>query len=218
MNNFLVIGLGKFGLTIAKTLTKYNKVVLSIDEDEEVVQQAIDSGEIEEAIVLDATDEVAISKMIADDTYDTAFVCMSSNLQASILITLQLKELGVKNIICKAKTKVQGKVLTKVGATLITYPEEEMGEKLALSVVRPSVVEYFKFSDEYSIFEFKVPDSFIGKNLLELDLRNKFKANIIAIKKNEEMNVTPNPLDRLEEGDILIVLGRLDTLDSIIAK
>ena len=164
MEGYLIIGLGRFGKSIAKTLYNHNKTVLGLDIDEEIVQQVIDNEIISEAIVIDATNENELKKII-DDDFDTAFVCIG-------------KELGVKTVICKAKTKMQGKVLEKIGASSVVYPEEAMGEKIALNVLQSNITEYFKFSDKYGIFEFKAPKSFIGKNLMELDLRKKYGINI----------------------------------------
>ncbi len=207
MKNYLVIGLGKFGKTVAKTLYENGNFVLAIDSDLETVQKILDEGVVEEAISLDATDENGL-KNIAKDSFDAAFVCIGTNVQNSILVTLMLKDMNIPNIICKATTKIQGKVLSKVGATQIVYPEELMGEKIAYSVMRPSVIEYFKFSDEYSIFEMKIPEKFVGKTLVELDFRHKYMANVIAVKdKSGDLDVTPSPAYKFTEDDTLIILG-----------
>ena len=123
MKNYLVIGLGKFGRAIAKTLYENGNIVLALDENEEAVQRILDEGIVEDAITLDAKDENAL-KNIVKDSFDAAFVCIGSNIQDSILVTLMLKELDVKNIVCKAETKIQGKVLEKLGADQVVYPEE----------------------------------------------------------------------------------------------
>ena len=188
MKNYLVIGLGKFGRAIAKTLYENGNIVLALDENEEAVQRILDEGIVEDAITLDAKDENAL-KNIVKDSFDAAFVCIGSNIQDSILVTLMLKELDVKNIVCKAETKIQGKVLEKLGADQVVYPEELMGEKIAYSVMRPTVIEYFKFSNEYSVFEIKVPKIFIGKSLLELNLRHKYSTNVIAIRTQGEFKL-----------------------------
>lgn len=216
MKNYLVIGLGKFGKTIAKTLYENGNVVLAIDTNEQLVQSILDEGIVEDAITINATDENAL-KNVAKDSFDTAFVCIGTNVQDSILVTLMLKELGIKNIICKAKTKVQGKVLEKVGANKVVYPEESMGEKIAYSVMRPSVIEFFKFSDEYSIYEIKVPKSFIGKTLLESNLRHKYYTNVIAIKDKEGvLSVNPSATYKFLEDDILILLGDASKIGDLV--
>ncbi|WP_068268605.1 potassium channel family protein [Caviibacter abscessus] len=216
MKNYLVIGLGKFGKTIAKTLYENGNTVLAIDTSSDLVQQVLDEGIVEDAIVIDATDENALQNIVKD-SFDTAFVCIGTNVQDSILVTLMLKDLNVSNIICKAKTKIQGKVLEKVGATQIVYPEESMGAKIAYSVMNPSVVEYFNFSDEYSIFEIKLPKKFVGQTLMQLDFRNKYSANVIAVKdKDGKIDVTPSPNYSFTENDTLIILGETKKMGDMI--
>ena len=216
MKNYLVIGLGKFGKTIAKTLYENGNTVLAIDTSQELVQQVLDEGIVEDAIVIDATDENALQNIVKD-SFDTAFVCIGTNVQDSILVTLMLKDLNVNNIICKAKTKIQGKVLEKVGATQIVYPEESMGQKIAYSVMNPSVIEYFKFSDEYSIYEVKINKKFVGKTLMQLDFRHKYLANVIAVKdKDGKLDVNPSPNYSFTEQDTLIVPGETKRMGDMI--
>lgn len=216
MKNYLVIGLGKFGRTIAKTLYQNGNNVLAVDSNEEITQSVVDSGEVEDAVTLDVTNEQALIN-IAKDNFDTAFVCIGSNVQDSILVTITLKELGIKNIICKAKTKTHGKVLSKIGASQVVYPEELMGEKIALSAMRPSVIEFFKFSDQYSIYEIKVPEFFVGKSLANLNLRRQYSANVIAMKDgNGILDVTPDPYYEFCEDDVVIILGRNDRIEELI--
>lgn len=218
MNNYLIIGLGKFGRSVAKTLYKNGNTVVALDSSENVVKQVLEEEIVDEAVILDATDENTLKVVVKDD-FETAFVCIGSNLQASILATLHLKELGIKNIICKAISHNQGKVLEKIGATHIVYPEESMGEKVALSIMRPTVIEQFKFSDEYSVFEIKIPKRYIGKTLKELDLRSKYEANVMAIKNSQgKMDVTPDPNEILNEETILIILTKSNIIDKIIKE
>ena len=146
-----------------------------------------------------------------------AFVSVGDNIQASILITLHLKDLGVKDIICKAVNHTQGRVLEKIGATQVVFPEESMGEKIAYSVLHPTIIEYFKFSEDYFIYEVKIPKSYIGKSLMELNLRHKYEINILAVKHSDgKMNVTPDPNLRLDKEDLLIVLARENSIGKIV--
>ena len=215
MKNFLVIGLGEFGKSVAKTLYSNNATVLVIDAKENLIKQALNEGIIEAAIILDATDEIALKKVVRDD-FDTAFVSVGDNIQASILITLQLKELGVKNIICKAVNHTQEKVLYKIGATQVIFPEESMGEKVAYSVLRPTIIDYFKFAEDYFIYEVKVPKTYVGKSLMELNLRHKYEINILAVKHSDgKMNVTPDPNIKLNKDDLLIILSRENVIDRV---
>ena len=213
MRNFLVIGLGEFGKSVAKTLFKNKSTVLAIDSSPDLIQQALNEGFIDEAVILDATDELALKNVVKDD-FDTAFVSVGDNIQASILITLHLKELGLKNIICKAVNHTQGRVLEKIGATQVVFPEESMGEKIAFSVLRPTIVEYFKFSEDYFIYEVK---SYVNKSLSELNLRHKYEINILAIKHSDgKMNITPDPNMKLGKDDLLVVLARESTIGKIV--
>ena len=215
MKIFLVIGLGEFGKSVAKTLYSNNATVLVIDAKENLIKQALNEGIIEEAIILDATDEIALKKVVRDD-FDTAFVSVGDNIQASILITLQLKELGVKNIICKAVNHTQEKVLYKIGATQVVFPEESMGEKVAYSVLRPTIIDYFKFAEDYFIYEVKVPKTYVGKSLMELNLRHKYEINILAVKHSDgKMDVTPDPNIKLNKDDLLIILSRENVIDRV---
>lgn len=207
MANYLVVGLGRFGSSVAKTLYENNQDVLAIDDDEERVQQAIDSEVVSEAIVLDASDETAIKKVIKDN-FDVAFVCIGANIQASIMVTLVLKEAGIPQIIAKAQGRAQGKVLEKIGATEVVYPEEFMGKRVANKVLRPTIIEHFKLSNKYAVVEVLAPKSFVNKSLIELDIRKKYEINIIGIKdKDSDVNISPAPDTVIREGDTLIVVA-----------
>ena len=207
----LVIGLGTFGRSIAQTLYENGKMVLAIDQQEERVQKVIDDEIASDAITLDVTDENSIKKVVNDD-FNTAFVCIGKNTQSSVFITVILKEIGIKTIICKAKNELQGKILKKIGATSVVYPEETMAKETALGVIRPNITEHFKFSEKYRVFEIKAPKDFVGKNLIELNLRNKYEMNIIGIKSKEELNIMPLPNTAISESDILLVIANIEKM------
>ena len=211
MAGYLVIGLGTFGRSIAQTLYENGKMVLAIDQQEERVQKVIDDEIASDAITLDVTDENSIKKVVNDD-FDTAFVCIGNNTQSSVFVTVILKEIGIKTIICKAKNELQGKILKKIGATSVVYPEETMAKETALGVIRPNITEHFKFSEKYRMFEIKAPKDFIGKNLIELNLRNKYEMNIIGIKSKEELNIMPLPNTAISESDILLVIANIEKM------
>ena len=211
MAGYLVIGLGTFGRSIAQTLYENGKMVLAIDQQEERVQKVIDDEIASDAITLDVTDENSIKKVVNDD-FDTAFVCIGNNTQSSVFVTVILKEIGIKTIICKAKNELQGKILKKIGATSVVYPEETMAKETALGVIRPDITEHFKFSEKYRMFEIKAPKDFVGKNLIELNLRNKYEMNIIGIKSKEELNIMPLPNTAISESDILLVIANIEKM------
>ena len=211
MAGYLVIGLGTFGRSIAQTLYENGKMVLAIDQQEERVQKVIDDEIASDAITLDVTDENSIKKVVNDD-FNTAFVCIGKNTQSSVFITVILKEIGIKTIICKAKNELQGKILKKIGATSVVYPEETMAKETALGVIRPNITEHFKFSEKYRMFEIKAPKDFVRKNLIELNLRNKYEMNIIGIKSKEELNIMPLPNTAISESDILLVIANIEKM------
>ena len=211
MAGYLVIGLGTFGRSVTQTLYENGKMVLAIDQMGERVQKVIDDEIASDAITLDVTDENSIKKVVNDD-FDTAFVCIGNNTQSSVFVTVILKEIGIKTIICKAKNELQGKILKKIGATSVVYPEETMAKETALGVIRPNITEHFKFSEKYRMFEIKAPKDFVGKNLIELNLRNKYEMNIIGIKSKEELNIMPLPNTAISESDILLVIANIEKM------
>jgi trk system potassium uptake protein TrkA len=206
MKSFLVIGLGRFGLSVAHTLYKADSEVLAIDTSEELVQEAINNNYIDNALVLDATDENAL-KEIGAANFEIAFVGIGSNIQASIMATLNLKEIGVKKIIAKAINKSHGKVLKKIGADEVVYPEEYMGNRIAMLALEPNMMEHMRFSKNFLLVEFKAPESFYGKNLMELGVRDSYNINIVGIKKADgELNSSPRATSVIERGDTLLVI------------
>ncbi|WP_319370984.1 TrkA family potassium uptake protein [uncultured Ilyobacter sp.] len=203
---YLVIGLGRFGTSVAKTLYEAGEDVLAIDIDEDLVQEAVNNNIVDNAVTLDVADERAM-KEIGAGNFDVAFVCIGSNLQSSIIITLILQEMGVKTIIAKAVTKSHGKVLGKIGATRVVYPEEYMGKRVALLAMEPNMIEHLRFSQDFLLVEIKAPSIFWDKTLMELGIRNKYNVNIVGIKKsNGTLDPTPKADSVIEKDDILLVI------------
>ncbi|MBC2856581.1 MAG: TrkA family potassium uptake protein [Cetobacterium sp.] len=212
MKQYLVIGMGRFGASVAKTLYESNEDVLAIDVDEDIIQESINNNIVENALVLDATDESHL-KGIGIEGFDLAFVCIGA-IEPSIMVTLNLKEMGVKKIIVKAISKRHGKVLEKIGATQVIYPEEYMGRRVAMLAMEPNMIEHLRFSQDFLLVEIKAPTPFWGKNLIELDVRNKYNVNIVGIKK-EDQSFKPNPSADtiIEQGDVLLVITDSKTAD-----
>jgi len=205
MKQYLVIGLGRFGTSVAKTLYESNQEVMAVDVSEDLVQDMINDHKVENAMVLDGTDLTSLQEIGAQN-FDTAFVCMR-NLEASILTTLNLRELGLSKIIAKAGSKEHGKVLEKIGASKIVYPEEYMGRRIAQLVMEPNMIEHLRFSSDFLLAEIKAPNLFWNKTLIELNVRNKYNANIVGIRKANDI-FYPNPAAEtlIEKGDILVVI------------
>jgi trk system potassium uptake protein TrkA len=225
MRQFAVIGLGRFGASVARALARKGYDVLAVDVNEELTQAI--SDEVTQAICLDATDEKAL-RAVGIENVDVAVVGVGTNLEASILATLNLKEIGIKEIVCKAVNEDHKKVLEKIGATRVVQPEREMGTRVANSLVSTSVIEHIELSNESSIVELIAPKEFIGKNLREIDVRAKFGVNVIALKRRipsaskqgeeEIVNVSPKAEDIIKKGDILIVLGSNEYIDQLKKK
>src|SRR4030042_5393598 len=173
---FAVIGLGRFGFSVAKTLTKYGSEVIAIDRDEERVKKVEEF--VSYAVQLDAMDEKAL-RSVGVQNVDTAIVSIGENIEASILVVMLLKEMGIKNIIAKAVTTLHGKVLENLGVKRIIYPERDMAMRVAHSLIRPNILEQLELSEEYSIIELPTPAHLIGKNIKESQLRRKYGVTLI---------------------------------------
>lgn len=217
MRQFAVIGLGRFGLSVAKTLTEQGCQVLAIDKDEELVQDASEFAA--EAVQVDATDEKSL-KAVGIKNVDVAVVGIGTNLEASILTTLTLKEMGVQEIVARAVTEEHGKVLEKVGATKVVFLERDMGLRVANSLISPSIIEHIYLSPEYSIMETMAPQVFIGQSIGNLDIRAKHGLTIIGVRKKDqpnnkvcELNIAPRADYMITQGDVLILLGSNENLN-----
>ncbi|MGL6064664.1 MAG: potassium channel family protein [Fusobacteriaceae bacterium] len=212
MKQFLVVGLGRFGSSVAQTLYESNEEVLAIDIDPEIVQEVINEKIVENAAVLDATDGGAIAELDVSQ-YDVAFVCIGA-IEQSIMVTLHLKELGVKKIIAKAASKSHGKVLSKIGANKVIYPEEYMGRRVAQLAMEPNMIEHIRFSQDFLLVEIKSPSLFWGKTLIESEIRKNYNATVVGIKKEDE-TFQPNPsaYTKIERGDILLIITDTKTAE-----
>lgn len=224
MRQFAVIGLGRFGFSVAKTLSDKGHQVLGIDIDEDRVQDI--SEIVTQAICADATDEKAL-KAVGIENVDVAIIGMGDNKEASILTTLILKEVGIKDIVAKAVSEEHRRVLQKVGATKVVAPERDMGIRVANSLISPTVIEHIELSEDSSIAELIPPGEYINKALRDIDIRKKYGLNIIAIKKKmkivtkegeikeeQKINVAPEPGNTIRDGDILIVVGTNEHIEA----
>ncbi len=203
---FLIIGLGRFGASVATTLTESGHGVVGIDQSEERTQRV--SEEIADVIKCDATDADILESMGIPD-YEAVIVCIGEKyIQNSILVTLLLKEKGAKKIIAKAGTKTQGRVLSKVGADTIVYPEKDMGERVARNLTSSNIIDFLEVSPDVSIVEIPAPKAVIGKNLIDLNLRNKYGVTIISIKNSKNEIISPPDVDyKFQKDDVLTLIG-----------
>lgn len=219
---FAVIGLGRFGNAIATTLTELGQDVIGIDSHADRVRALADV--VSQALELDATDGRALRAAGVADV-DVAIVSIGENIEASLLVVMLVKELGIETICAKAVTALHGRILTKLGVTRVIFPEREMAIRLGHSLVVPNVLDYVELSRGFSIVEIPAPDAFVGRSLKELQLRPRFGLMLIAIRRSgatpgtEVTNIAPSADDRIEKGDVLSVLGpneRLSRLDKLL--
>jgi trk system potassium uptake protein len=215
--SFAVIGLGRFGSAVARTLVEMGQDVIGIDASASNVQAM---AEVLQAVVeLDATDERALRVAGIKDV-DVAVISIGENIEASLLVVMLVRELGVKRIIAKAVTALHGRILQKIGVERVVFPEREMGARLAHSLVVPNVIDYIELSRDFSIIDTPAPKDFVGQSLKELQLRNRFGLMLIAIKRKaaggeEVTNVAPAADDVILAGDVLSLLGSNDRLSHL---
>ena len=210
MKQFAVIGLGRFGSSVARKLSEKGHQVLAIDKDGEKVQDA--SSYVTQSVQLDVGDEKGL-KAIGIESADCVIVSIGgADLQASILITVILKDIGINEIIAKAASELHAKVLRKIGATRVVFPERDMGVRLANSLVSPKILEQLELSEDYSIIETLPPKEFIGKSLRKLEIRAKHGITVIAIKEKKALG------SRREDGEISRVINILPEADYVIKE
>ncbi len=218
---FAIIGLGKFGSSVAIALSEKKKEVIAIDKDERLVNEISDF--VTNSVVLDATDEKAL-RNIEIQNVDVAVVAVGE-IEESILITLLLKELGIKKIIAKAISEQHKKVLEKVGATKIILPEKEVGQNLAQSLISPGIFDHIEMSDKYSLVEIKPLNQWVNKTIKKADVRNKFSVSIVGIKRKfphidekgemtelEEIIIAPPSNTKILKDDIVIIIGDKESI------
>ena len=215
MKSFLVIGLGRFGAAVARELSALGQEVLALDVDAENVQHIAD--EVTQAIQGDAQDE-AVLRSVGARNFDCCVVAVGADMEASILITMMLKEMGAKKIIAKAMTPIHARVLERVGADRVVLPEIDMGQRLAQRLVRTNVVDYIGVSDEFSIVEIHPPKSWVGHSLGQLGVRARHKINVLAIRHGAggQVDVNPQPDQVIGADDLLIVIGTNEQVDSVV--
>jgi trk system potassium uptake protein TrkA len=208
--SFAVIGLGRFGGSICRTLTDEGMEVLAIDKNEERVNEFAMIAS--HAVVGDTTDE-AVLKSLGIRNFDHVIVAIGDDIQSSILTTLILKELGVARITAKAQNDYHEKVLRKIGADSVVHPERDMGKRIANNMASSNVVDYLELSDEHSIVEIVANRRLSGHTIIDLDIRKKYGLNIVAIKRGEEIIVSPQAKEILHDNDVLIVIGTDQDID-----
>ncbi len=213
---FAVIGLGRFGSSLALALAADGYKVLGIDSDRKIVQRLAD--ELAQTVSLDATDEVAL-RAVDITSFDTVIVGIGADFESNLMATVALKAVGVRRVICKTLTERQKAILLKVGADQVVLPEEEAGQRLAQSLTRPHLLEHFPLGPDHTLTELQAPASFIGQSLREIDLRARFGITVVAVKRDNEVIISPPADHRFVAGDLVVAIGtnaqitRLSELD-----
>ncbi len=202
---FAVLGLGRFGQSVVKTLYDKGFDVLAVDNDMDIVNEMSKYSTL--VVQADIGDENVI-KNLGLNNYDVVIVAIGSDLETSVMATLLAKESGAKNVIVKAKNLSQKTVLLKVGADKVVLPEREMGEKLAINLITTNVIDFINLSDKFGVAEIEPKTRWIGQTLIKSNIRAEYNINVVAIKRqNSEVIVTPKPSEVIREGDKLVVIG-----------
>ena len=212
MKSFVVVGLGRFGTQAALRLCQQGCEVLAIDTHSELVQQLGD--DVTQAVVADARDKEVLRALGVKD-FDCAIVAIGDSLADSVLATMNLKELGVPYIVCKAHDETHRQVLKKLGADRIVIPEKEQADRLAKSLSSANVLDYIELSEDYGIIAVPAPGKWQEKSLIELNVRAKLGVNILAVKRDGHITVSPAADFRIAQGDILVVLGDTAALTAV---
>lgn len=209
---YAVIGLGRFGSSLALTLADLGYSVLGADRDAELVQRYAD--QITQTVVLDATNENALRE-IDIASFDTVIVAIGNNFEANLMATLALKSMGVRTIICKALTERQRDVLLRVGADRVILPEYEAGRRLAQELAGTGSIDQLDLGPGQSIAELRAPHSMVGRSLQHADLRGRFNVSVLVVKRGEALTVSPAGNFMLREGDVLVVVGANDDISRL---
>ncbi|MBQ8834506.1 MAG: TrkA family potassium uptake protein [Oscillospiraceae bacterium] len=212
MKSYIVIGLGRFGSSLARQLCQLGAEVLAMDVSSTLVQQI--ASDVTHAVVGDAQDKEVLRALGVRD-FDCAVIAIGDDLAASVLTTMNLKELEVPYIVCKAHDETHRRVLEKLGVDRVVIPEQEHAQRLARSLHSHNVLDYIELSEEYGILEVPAPKSWVGKTLKELNVRAKLGVNIIAVESGKVTNVSPAADYRIQAGDIMVVLGENYALEAV---
>ncbi|MFZ5649230.1 MAG: potassium channel family protein [Bacillota bacterium] len=215
MKQFAVIGLGRFGSSLANTLVKMGHEVLAIDSDEKKVEEL--AQVVTQAVQADALEDSSL-KSLGIRNFDVVVVAIGQDIQSNILVTLMLKEMGVKKVVAKASTELQGKVLQKIGADVVVFPERDMGERVARWLVSKNIIDMINVSPDYSLVELSAPSEIVGKTLLESALRKRYGITLLAIRRGNDFIISPGARQVIDQGDILIVIGSNDRLKDLEAE
>ena len=209
---FAVLGLGRFGQSLVKTLIENDCDVLCCDKDIDIVIEMAKYGC--HALQADVTD-VHVLDQFGINNFDVVIVAIGEDMEGSILATMMAKELGAKFVIAKAKNDIQKSILEKVGADRVVLPERDMGVRIANTLITTNIIDYINLSDKFAIVEIQPEKNWVNKSILDSNVRAKYGLNIVAIKRQNHIIVSPLPSEVIEEKDILVVVGKNDVIQRI---
>ena len=212
---YLVIGCGRFGSSVAKKMCQLGNDVIVIDKDEDSINNIAEL--VTHTAIVDVTEERDL-KSIGLGNFDVVIVAISSDVRASIMATVMAKEMGVPKVVCKAKDELQAKVLYKIGADKVVFPERDMGIRLAYNLASENILDQINLDPEYSIMEIVTPQNWVGKTIIELNLRAKYDITVLAVKTQSGLKVMPSPNYKMQEKNILIIIGNTDKISDIILE
>ena len=212
MKSYLVIGLGRFGAEVSRRLCELGCEVLAVDNSSELVQHI--SNDVTHAVVADARDKEVL-RALGVRNFDCAIVAIGASLADSVLATMNVKELGIPKVVCKAHDETHRQVLLKLGADQVVIPEQENAARLAKSLSSHNVLDYIELSSDYGIIEVPAPKSWVGKTLKELNVRAELGVNILAVKQGKAINVSPAADYAIADKDIMVVLGENSALEKV---
>lgn len=215
MKTFAVIGAGRFGSSLARTLHELGHEVMIMDFNDEIIQSV--SEYVTHAVVVDVMDEAALRELGLSN-FDVVIVAIGSDTEASIMATIMAKELGAKKVIAKATSDFQGKVLRKVGADRVIFPEIDMGIRVAHNLVSTNVLEFIELSPDYGIIEITALSTWVGHTLAQINLPSKHKINVIAIKNKDEINIAPSSDVIIKSNDSLVIVASTTAITKLEKK
>ncbi len=213
MKSVLIIGLGRLGHHLCTEMSKLGNEIMIVDEDEEQMRDLLQYATL--ARVGDCTD-IEVLKSLGVGNYDLCYVCIGSNFQSSLEITSQLKELGAKYVVSKANRDLQAKFLLRNGADEVIYPDRDVAERLAVRHSANHIFDYIELTEEYSIYEILPAKQWVGKSILELDVRKRYHVSIVGIKQHGELMIMPPANRKMEADDHLMVIGKKEDVDRIL--
>ncbi len=210
--DFAVIGLGRFGSSVATTLVELGHQVLGVDRDGDKVQDLAQT--VTHVVQADATDEDVL-RSLGLRNFPTVVVAIGQDLEASVLVTMLLKEMGVARVVAKAASVTHGKLLARIGADRVVFPERDMGVKVARSLAEHDILDYIEVTPDVSVAEVVAGEKLWGKNLRQLDLRARFRVTVLALRRGDGVLISPHPDEPIRRGDILVVIGENDNLEKL---